>query len=361
MSNNKLTVIHKKETWLNLTEKWLYNLVRYLPPDVESYILCKTKAHEEEFRLPNIHLLDSFHNINSLKGSIIHSHFGFEGWNNLSLVKELNSKHVVSFYGWDVNQLPNMDPIWTSHYNELFSQVDTILCEGEYMAETINRKLGCPKEKIKVHRLGIELEKIPFKPRIWKSDQTLKILLAGRFTEKKGFPIALETISEIKNHYKDIQVTIIGDMSWEIDRKEKERIIEKIKENGLIEKTRLLGFLPSSKLFEEAYDHHVFISPSIHAEDGNSEGGAPVTILEMAASGMPIISTNHCDIPGTLGKTNKEFLVSERNVEALTESFLKLLSLETWEPIVNENRKHLEENFCVRKQGYKLKEIYLNL
>ncbi len=43
--------------------------------------------------------------------------------------------------------------------------------------------------------------------------------------------------------------------------------------------------------------HHLFLSPSVTAPDGDSEGGAPVSIIEAAATGMPVVSTTHCDIP----------------------------------------------------------------
>jgi len=89
---------------------------------------------------------------------------------------------------------------------------------------------------------------------------------------------------------------------------------------------RMLGYQSYKMLFEEVYMHHIFLSPSVTAKDGDAEGGAPVTIIEMAASEIPIISTKHCDIPGVIldGKTG--LLAEKRDVDGLYERLLWLVS-----------------------------------
>ena len=60
-------------------------------------------------------------------------------------------------------------------------------------------KLGCPKEKVKVQHLGVDLGKIRFRPRYWQHDKPLNVLLAGTFIEKKGLPYAIKALGRIKN------------------------------------------------------------------------------------------------------------------------------------------------------------------
>ena len=158
-------------------------------------------------------------------------------------------------------------------------------------------KMGCPQNKISVHHLGVETDKIRFLPRIWNRNQPLKVLIAASFTEKKGIPYALQALSQI---YKSIplEITIIGDAnSNSRDYYEKQKILAVIKNGNLEKITNCLGFQPYSVLFTEAYKNHIFISPSITSSDGNTEGGAPVSIIEMMATGIPVVSTTHCDIP----------------------------------------------------------------
>jgi len=61
---------------------------------------------------------------------------------------------------------------------------------------------------------------------------------------------------------------------------------------------RMLGYATHDELSRGAYAHDVFVAASRHASDGDSEGGKPVVLLDMAATGMPIVATRHCDIPG---------------------------------------------------------------
>ena len=63
--------------------------------------------------------------------------------------------------------------------------------------------------------------------------------------------------------------------------------------------------------------HDVFLAPSVTASNGDTEGGAPVAIIEMAASGMPIVSTRHCDIPSVVLDGVTGLLAAERDSEGL--------------------------------------------
>jgi len=110
----------------------------------------------------------------------------------------------------------------------------------------------------------------------------------------------------------------------------------------------------------EALGHHIFISPSVTASDGDTEGGAPVSIVQMAASGMPIVATRHCDIPNVLPK-NAE-LADERDVAGLVSRLRGLIAnAGRWEPELAAARSHIELNFNAQTQGQRLAEIYSEL
>jgi colanic acid/amylovoran biosynthesis glycosyltransferase len=112
-----------------------------------------------------------------------------------------------------------------------------------------------------------------------------------------------------------LEITIIGDANDERRSQiEKERILAVIEAHHLQRKTRMLGYQPHAVLFEEAYKHHIFLSPSITSSDGDTEGGVPVTLIEMAATGMPIVSTEHCDIGEVLETEVSGLLAPERDV-----------------------------------------------
>lgn len=377
-----LVVLHGFPSWLPLTQTWMYNLVRFLPPDIEAHIVCETTENLETFRLPNIHrfseeprwryyrdcllrlsgirrhlgfLVDQARRV---RANLLHSHFGNVGWENLDAPRRARIKHVVSFYGFDASYLPSRNPAWRKRYLELFGTIDLALCEGPHMAECV-KTLGCPPDKVRVHHLGVPLAEIGFHPRTWHPFETLRILIAASFQEKKGIPVALEALGRIRKE-TPVEITIIGDANEETRSKvEKQRILAAIERNGLAPHTRLLGYQSHAVLLEHAYAHHLFLSPSITASDGDTEGGVPVTLIEMCATGMPVVSTRHCDIPEVVKDGVTGLLAGEGDIEGLVDRLRWLLANhDRWLPMVEAGRMHLESEYDARTQGERLGRIY---
>src|SRR5207249_9002815 len=140
-----------------------YIQVRFIPAtEVENYIDCNETGNLDQFPHPNIRSLERFpkwrRRLQKLKGivwfasplgshlpllaqvfravqpDILHSHFGHIGSVNASLAKTYGIKHVVSFYGADVNYIPHMDHRWLERYQELGTTVQEIRCAGPFMA-----------------------------------------------------------------------------------------------------------------------------------------------------------------------------------------------------------------------------------
>ena len=375
-------VIQSTPIWLPQTQTWMYNQAKYLPDDIESHIVCEKVENLDQFYLPNIHIIPEKSLLNrygcsGLKGSkplsslfwlwrmcrkvkpdIVHSHFGTTGWFDSLVVRSIKAKHVVTFYGLDVNMVPNQDPRWPGRYKSLFKSADLFLCEGPHMAECIE-ELGCPPDKVKVHHLGVDVDKIPYQPRQWQPGEPLRVLIAAAFREKKGILYALEALGRLQNEV-DLEITIIGDATTEPrSLTEKQKILQVIDKYGLQSKIRMLGFQPYSVLMKEAYKHHIFLSPSVTASDGDTEGGAPVSIIEMAASGMPIVSTTHCDIPEVVIDGESGYLAPERDVSALADKLNFLVSNPgIWEQGGRKGRQHIEKNYNIKKQAHRLEKIY---
>jgi colanic acid/amylovoran biosynthesis glycosyltransferase len=378
----ELNVIHSCGSWLPQTQTWMYNLVRFLPTEVTSRIVCGTTENLDQFIVPNIYAIteDSRWQYYLRYGlwrlrprwkggylawiaarygvRLVHSHFGTQGWGDCQIVNRLGLKHIVTFYGSDWSYVVAQEPIWADRYHQLFERVDCVLCEGPYMKKQVV-KLGCPQHKARVHHLGVLVDRIAFKPREWSKGAPLYILISGTFREKKGIPYALEALGRLQKEV-DVRVTIIGDASSnERDLREKRQILSTIERCQLKPRVRMMGFQPYAVLFQEAYKHHIFLSPSVTSSDGDAEGGAPVSIIEMATTGMPVVSTMHCDIPEVAPHS---LLAQERDVDGLV-GHLKWLtnSPEKWRQMVESQRKHIEAEFDAQKQGERLAAIYKEL
>ncbi len=381
-TQKKIGVIQYVPVWLPPTQIWIYNLIKHLPEHLNSAIFCEAATNLDEFSVPLLHLFSEagwwertwdrtlrwlswrdhlgwlVRESQRKNFQILHSHFGNVGWQNREAASQCGLKHVVTFYGQDVNRLPRLDPRWYGRYQELFRKADLFLCEGPHMQKCLI-EMGCPAEKVRVHHLGANIGNIHYQPRHWNPGTELKVLIAAAFREKKGIPLALNALGQLKRK-TPLQITIIGDTTADpASQSEKKRILEELQAARLSEFTRLLGFQPYSVLMKEAYQHHLFLSPSLTSTDGDTEGGAPVSLIDMAASGMPIISSTHCDIPEIIlhGQTGR--LAREGSVEDLVCQLEWMMeNPSAWEEMLWKGRQHMEREFNVGIQASKLAQIY---
>lgn len=387
-----LRVAHYVRRWLPQTQTWLYNQVRYLPGDVEPHVICERTEHLDQFDVPDLHALRADHPIRQywevaarmlglrryypytretaaeVDAEILHSHFGQSGWQNVPVARALEVPHVVTVYGNDVSGYPRKDERWIDRYEELFATVDGVLCEGPHMAESV-ADLGCAEEKVFVHHLGVAIDEIEYRPRRYERGEPLRVLIAASFREKKGIPYALEAIGRLRRSVA-VEVTVVGGVATipilgpitktaSGSAAERDRIEATIREWNLEDCVRLLGYQPHETLLREAYEHHLFLSPSVTAGDGETEGGAPVTLIEMSATGMPIVSTTHCDIPSVVPHGESGLLAPERDVAALVDHMRHLVEHpDLWPKMAEAGRTHVEAEYNAPVQGERLAEIY---
>lgn len=290
---------------------------------------------------------------------IIHSHFGWQGVADLRLANRLRVPHITAFYGKDLS-LPMRAPDWRPKYENLFAHCDLFLVEGAY-SEMQLVELGCPAEKITVQHLGIDLARIPFAPR-QPENGTVRVLIAGRFVEKKGIPDALRAIGEITRSRRPpkLRVELVGDaMAAPKDQAVKREITAVCEQYNLQDQVKFHGFLAYDQLLKLAQSCHLFMHPSVTAADGDTEGGAPLTIAEMSASGMPILATHHCDIPEMVRDGDSGYLVPERDVAALAERLGHLLNHpEAWPRLGQAGRTHIEAAYDLKNTLPRLESIY---
>jgi colanic acid/amylovoran biosynthesis glycosyltransferase len=379
------TVVHYKAgPFLPLTENWLHNQItrlnRYRP-----IVYCHNRQNIDLFPTPRIRSLGLKtrrypwtwfnNNFNDLfdfypafpfflrqdRPDLVHAQFGPAGYGFLRLKRKFRLPMITSFYGYDVSMLPTRYPACLALYARLFESGELFLAEGPHMQGRLI-ELGCPEERILVQRLGIDLERIACVPRRVAEDEVFRVLVSAGFREKKGIPDAVAAFGQVQAGHPGLkmQLTIVGDsLGYPEMEAEKERIMRTIEEYRLGDQVNLMGFQPYPVFLAELYRHHVFLSPSITASDGDTEGGAPVSLIEATASGMPVLATSHCDIPQIIRDGENGFLVPEADVEGLAErlSFLAAHP-ENWEGMGRRGRRHVEEDFEAGRQGRLLEEAY---
>jgi colanic acid/amylovoran biosynthesis glycosyltransferase len=287
---------------------------------------------------------------------LIHAHFGHVGATLLEVRNRVGLPMVTSFYGSDATQLAR-DPVWRERYRRLFTEAQAFLAEGTAMREAL-LALGCPSDKIIIHRLGVPLDALPFVVRRPDSSGIVKVLIAGTFREKKGIPYALRAVEIVHRRYPRLQVTLMGDSAGKPgDEDEKREILALIDRSSCA--VNWIGFQPYPVFQDLLLRHHIFLSPSVTARDGDGEGGAPVSILEAEATGMPVVASSHADIPEVVVDGESALLSPERDVDGLAKHLERLVTEPPmWESMGRHGRAHIERHHDARVQAARLEDIY---
>lgn len=291
---------------------------------------------------------------------LLHSHFAQHGYDDMQLAEQAGLPHIVSCYGADVWRL-GITEEWQAKYQQLFSRVDQFFVEGNAMKKRMI-ELGCDAEKIKVHHLGVILDKIQYTPRKPDSDGTVRCLMAGRAIEKKGMLYGLQAFVNLAPRYKNLKLTI---MTWG-ESAYKQKLIAELKDlaerAGVDDRITWYGLQPYHEYIRITESSHIFLVPSVMAKNGDAEGGCPVTAIELSASGMPIVGFSHCDIPEVVLDGQSGYLAPEKDVEALTVQLERVVTNpENWIEMGQIGRNHIEAEYNGLIQVERQEELYAQL
>ena len=379
----KKIIAHSLHTYLFRTGSWIYsqltNVQKYQSlviatrrqnldvfPWDDTYFLSRlsgiNRFFQREYAKRTDFYYPYFYNILKKRGAaLVHSHFGNRGYFDLKLKEKLGVPQVTMFYGHDASMMAQ-EAVWKKRYRELFARCERFLAEGGHM-RTVLIELGARPESVLVQRLGVDLEKIAFIPRRLDSERKVRVLSASTFRDKKGITYCLEAYANVLEKHKNVELSIIGDAgNSEREVAYKQEVMAIIKKRNLDGRVNMLGFLDYPAFIEEAKKHDIFLSHSIVGSDGETEGGAPVTLIEMSGYGMPVISTQHCDIPEVIIDGTSGLLVAEKDVDGLTDRLEYLVTHpEVWEPMGRAGREHIELEYDAVKQARKLEAIYDSL
>ena len=341
----QLCVAHLINPYLPVTQNWIYQQI-INNPHVSSHVICRTIVNIGQFPLPavfKVHPAPSlFYHLEMLlarirgtyrtgacldycrtvKPHILHAHFAWEAWRYRDLIRKLHIPLVTTFYGVDISRLPKHQ-IWRQRYTTLFEMGRAFCVEGPHMAQCL-RDLGCPGTKIKIIRIGVPVQEFQnnrTESPLAHDSGRVNILFVGLTKEKKGAVYAIQSFfAAAKASPQSIHLHIIGDGHY---RSIVERAIKKTGAGSLVTLYGMVDVVDYRRLLTTM---DIVLAPSITARSGDTEGGAPVTLIEAQASAIPVVATTHCDIPDVVIHGTTGLLAPEKNVAALTQNLLTLIA-----------------------------------
>lgn len=315
-ASQTLRGIHRKNTWQAL------NLKRY---GAESRNLILSAICGQVATL--------------FRADVFIAHFGPAGVTAAKLreLGVIRGKIATIFHGIDISSREVLNH-YTPEYQQLFRRGDLMLPISDLWAGRL-QKMGCPREKIAVSRMGVDMTR--FSPRPVKAPATpLEIISVARLTEKKGLHVAIEACRQLKEQGVAFRYRILGIGPWE------RRLRTLIEQYQLEDVVEMPGFKPSHEVKAMLDDADVFLLPSVTGADGDMEG-IPVALMEAMAVGIPVVSTLHSGIPELVEADKSGWLVPENDARALAQRLAAFSQLDTDElaPVVKRAREKVEHDF----------------
>ncbi len=284
---------------------------------------------------------------------IIHCHYGRNGMRGLMLrdTGALQGPLVTTFHGFDIS---NYLQKYGEHiYAHLFEGGDLFQPISELWKRRL-LELGCPEDKIAVHRMGIDCTKFSCRPPKPRNNDCVQILTIGRLVEKKGVEYAIRAIAQLGKSRK-IQYQIVGDGPL------REYLEDLIIQLEVSDQVNLLGWKQQSEVLDLLQKVDILLAPSVTSQEGDREG-IPVTLMEGMATGLPVVSTLHSGIPELIEDGISGFLVPEREVDGLAQKLAYLIDHpEVGLKMGRAGRAYVEKHYNINELNDRLVDIYQKL
>lgn len=170
-------------------------------------------------------------------------------------------------------------------------------------------------------------------------------LFVGRLEKQKGL-IYLINAAKILKSKKDFDIILVGEGT------ESDNLNKIGQEFGIGDILKFKGKITEQALNEYYLECDVFVLPSIWE-------GMPLTLLEAAAAGMPIIASNIGGISSIFAHEENALIVEPKNAEALANAMRRLLDDKKLREKLGTNARSLAKKFSWEKTTNALNEIYM--
>ncbi|MFC6018665.1 glycosyltransferase [Plantactinospora solaniradicis] len=291
-----------------------------------------------------------------LRPALVHAHFGNDGWLVSGTARQLGVPLVVTLHGYDVTRQPDASGVRGVRYRrnlrQVFERATLLLAVSGFIRDRAVA-IGADPAKVLVHHTGVPM---PSAPSFDPSDpagpsvgpKKWDLVFVGRFVEKKGVDDLLEAVGMLSERRP--RLLLIGSGPLEQPMRERAAAL------GL--DATFLGAQEPAAVGRHLAESRIFVSPSKTASDGDSEG-LPTTILEASSLGLPTISTHHSGIPEAVLHGETGLLGAEGDRSALAAGIARLLDDDELRiRLGRQARRHVEQNFDLRKQTLLLESLY---
>ncbi|MEQ6123923.1 glycosyltransferase [Pseudotenacibaculum sp. MALMAid0570] len=250
------------------------------------------------------------------------------------LARLFSIKYITILHGGD---LPNRIKRSKKKSKMIFSNSYMNISPSDYL------KKAFEEQGFKVNYIPniLELDFCEFKER-----KTLRprLLWVRAFKHLYNPVMAIEVLNLLKEHYPKASLCMIGpakDDSFDL-------VKEKVKQHKLEEDVEFTGVLSKEDWHKKSEEYDIFINTT-------NFDNTPVSVMEIMALGLPVVSTNVGGMPFLVKHNNEGILVEKENPSEMTKEICNILNEGAYEMTLNARAR--VESFSwnvVKKQWFEI-------
>lgn len=282
------------------------------------------------------------------KIEIVLANYGLSAAHLVTACQKAGIPLVPHFHGYDAT-MHRVLKEYAQPYRRLFQYAPAVVAVSQVMKQKLVAA-GAPAEKVHVIPYGIALDR--FRPLEGNQPKELLFLAVGRFTPKKGPQITLRAFAETLKEFPQARLMMIGGKDGLYQECE-----ELARTLGIAGSVSFPGVMPSEKIAEVMRTAFAFVQHSVTPASGDMEG-TPLSILEAAASGLPVVSTQHGGIMEAVRHGETGYLVPEYDEKGMA-GYMKRLAADTVlaNQMGRKAQQHISENYNEQTQFEKLYQL----
>lgn len=196
--------------------------------------------------------------------------------------------------------------------------------------------------------MGVDLTR--FVMRRWLPSQTPTLLFVGRLATKKGLDRLIRAMTDRRIVGHGVRLRVVGDGPL---RGDLERLVMAL---GLSSRVAFLGSLPHDAIVHEMQQADLFCAPFVIGEDGDREG-TPAILLEAAATGIPIITSDVGGCGDIIEAGHSGWLLTPGNEAALADAIIEAIENPHLASEMASRARHTAENYAWPRIGQRYADI----
>ena len=276
--------------------------------------------------------------------NLIHAHFGKGGFYCAPIAKKLALPLITTFHGSDITQIDKFS-YNQAHRNVVYQRSNKIIAASKFIEQKLIER-GCPQDKIVQHYTGLDTQ---FFSATDDKTNYPSILFVGRLIKQKGCHYLLKAMHAINQAIPEARLIIAGNG---VELKALETQASTLKNISFV------GKQTAEQVKALMAKSWLLCAPSINMARGNEEGLGMV-FLEAQSMKTPVVSFKTGGVAEAVDHDKTGFLVPEKDVGALSEALLLLLSSNSLrERFAQQGEDFIKENFDISKQCKKLENVY---